>query len=111
MNSEFIDGFSTTYMGYFSTERLMYLSDKMKNQNVEKMIKICNCGLKKPSRILIASIFLGVFGVDRFLIGDVKLGTLKLLTLGGCGILLVIDWFIIAERVKEKNFKTVMEYL
>ena len=111
MNSEFIDGFSTTYSGYFSPDKLKYLSDKMKNQKVEKMIKVCNCGLKKPSEVLFVSVFLGIFGVDRFLIGDVGMGVLKLLTLGGCGLLSVADWFMIAERVREKNFKAVMEYL
>jgi len=44
------------------------------------------------------SLFLGVFGVDRFYLGKVGTGILKLLTIGGFGIWALIDFILIATR-------------
>lgn len=45
--------------------------------------------------------FLGVFGVHRFYTGHTTTGIFQLLTLGGCGIWMLIDFIIIATG----NFK------
>lgn len=45
---------------------------------------------------LLLSILVGTIGVDRFYMGYIGLGILKLITGGGCGVWTVIDIILIA---------------
>lgn len=59
---------------------------------------------EKDNRWLICLLlcwFLGVFGVHRFYTGHTAIGVVQLLTLGGCGIWVLVDFIIIATG----NFK------
>lgn len=53
---------------------------------------------------VLLSFFLGSLGVDRFYLGFVGLGILKLLTLGGCGIWWLIDLILlISGKTRDAN--------
>ena len=53
---------------------------------------------------LLLSIFLGELGIDRFYLGKVGTGILKLITLGGFGIWWLIDVIlVIASAMRDKN--------
>lgn len=47
---------------------------------------------------LLFSLFLGGLGIDRFYLGYIGLGVLKLLTCGGCGIWALIDFILIVTK-------------
>lgn len=75
---------------------------------IKQAAEICpKCGVRqlqyKPSDIstewltlLLLSVFLGCLGVDRFYVGKIGTGILKLITGGGCGIWWLIDLIMIA---------------
>lgn len=53
---------------------------------------------------LVLSIFVGEFGIDRFYLGKIGTGILKLVTLGGLGIWWIIDIILIATGdMRDKN--------
>jgi len=52
---------------------------------------------------LLFSIFFGALGVDRFMMGQIGLGILKLLTGGGLGIWWIVDIALIASRYPFQN--------
>ena len=56
---------------------------------------------------LIMSIIFGWIGVDRFIMGKVGTGILKLITFGGCGIWWLIDLILIATKHQFENVQWV----
>ena len=56
---------------------------------------------------LVMSIVFGQLGVDRFIMGHVGLGVLKLITFGGFGIWWIIDVILIATKYNFSNVKWV----
>lgn len=60
--------------------------------------------MKSKIVALILSIFLGELGIDRFYLGYIGLGILKLITFGGFGIWYLIDIILIATgKLKPKD--------
>lgn len=65
--------------------------------------------VKKVNWVLtfVMSIVFGTLGVDRFIMGHVGLGILKLITVGGCGIWWLVDLILIATKHEFKDIKWV----
>ena len=88
----------------FRSEKIVFLKQKLLEADETKFSLATSIEFKDPTTILIVSVLLGTLGIDRFLIGDIGMGILKLLTAGLCGILAIVDWFTIQKRTRDLNF-------
>lgn len=108
MDKNRVDMYLMANQKYFPPEKTMYVREKLEAMDESRFNLIGTMELKDPTTILIISILLGSFGIDRFMLGDVGMGVLKLLTGGCCGILTIIDWFTLYKKAKEINFNNFM---
>lgn len=108
MDSKIINQYLLLNQKYFPEEKLPFLKDKLSRLNENQFSGLYNIQLKDPVILLIISIFLGNFGIDRFLLNNTALGILKLLTCGGFGLWTLIDWFLIIGKTKEYNLNKIM---
>jgi len=53
--------------------------------------------------VLIMSVIFGSLGVDRFIMGKIGTGILKLITFGGLGVWWLVDVILIASKYKFKD--------
>ena len=95
---------------FTAAEHMMLIKDLSDNQKM-LFTSQYDSSKKDPGTMLVLSVLFGVMGVDRFMLGDMGMGLLKLLTFGGCGILTIIDWFTTKSRTNEFNRKKAMEIL
>lgn len=102
----------TLVSGKVPEEKMLVLKSKLTNASDDKIDEIMCLKLHNPVSVLLFSLFLGGFGIDRFIIGDTGLGVAKLLV-GGLtlGIWPFIDIFISHKKAKEKNFNNIMQLL
>ncbi len=106
-----VDMFLMTNQKYFPAEKMVFLREKMYAIDESKFMLVSAMELKDPTTLLLISLFLGGFGVDRFMLKDTGMGVLKLLTAGCCGVLTIIDWFSVQKKTKEQNFNNIMTLL
>lgn len=107
MDKQRIDLFLTTHAKYFEPTAIPILRQKLEYADDTTFLSLQATEFKDPTTMLLVSIFLGSLGIDRFMLGDIGMGVLKLLTVGCCGILTIIDWFTISRKTKQKNLATI----
>lgn len=92
---------------YFDATQIPILREKLKKASDEQYLTVQTQSYINPTVTTIISVLLGELGIDRFMVGDIGMGVLKLLTGGLCGVLWLIDIFTISKKVKNKNFAQV----
>ena len=108
MTQDKIDMYVMTNQKYLPAEKIVFIKQKLMEADESKFQLASAVEFKDPTRILLVSIFLGSLGIDRFMLGETGMGILKLLTLGCCGILTIIDWFSVQKKAKELNYNNLM---
>lgn len=111
MEKSKVDWYLANYAKYFQPYQIPVVKQKLEDATEEQMYIIQSLDLRDPMIVFIVSILVGTLGIDRFLIGDIGMGILKLLTGGCCGVLTIIDWFNIMKKTKEYNFSLFMSML
>ena len=111
LDQQKIDTYIMTNQKYFPEGKIIYLKDKLRTMDDEKFSLIMTVPLKDTTTLLLVSIFLGVLGIDRFMLGQVGFCIFLLLFFCFLGILNFIDWFTIANKTKEINFNKIMTLL
>lgn len=66
---------------------------------------------REPLPVFLFSLFLGSWGVDRFLLGHIVAGIFKLITWGGCGLWWFIDLFLIMDATRKENYEKFLHAL
>ena len=111
MTQERIDNYFLANSKYFPVGKIGILRSRLATVDDSRYEALLSVELKEPVTMLLISLFLGSLGVDRFMLGDMGMGVLKLLTGGLCGILTMIDWFTITQKTKDINFNNIMAAL
>ena len=111
MDTQKVDMFIMTNQKYLPAEKIVFVKQKLLEADESKFTLVSAVEFKDPTTILLVSIFLGALGIDRFMLGDIGLGILKLLTGGVCGIMAIVDWFTVSKKAKEVNYNNLMMVL
>jgi TM2 domain-containing membrane protein YozV len=108
MTQDKVDMYVMTNQKYLPAEKIVFLKQKLLEIDEAKFSLVSAVEFKDPTTLLLVSIFLGSLGIDRFMLGETGMGILKLLTLGVCGILTIVDWFSVQKKTKERNYNNLM---
>lgn len=111
MEASKVDMFIMTNGSNLPEDKVPFVREKLLALDDSKWGALSTISFKNPTTALILSIFLGVYGIDRFYIGNTGLGVGKLITCGGIGIWAIIDWFLISGATKELNYNKLQAYL
>ena len=109
VNPDFVQQYIMANAQFFPEGSVNELGSRLSNLSQNQFNAIQGIQLKDPMMMLLLSLFLGAYGVDRFLLKETGLGVVKLLTCGGCGIWTIIDWFLIMNKTREFNQKLVLD--
>ena len=87
------------------------ISELLQQMTDRELEMVSYADYRDPTLMVILAVTVGGLGVDRFLLDDVGLGVLKLITGGGLGIWWLVDIFTVDGRTKNYNLRVFNEAL
>ena len=111
MEQQKVDMFMMMNNKYLPESQILFVRERLLATDDSKEGLLHAIQFKDPIITLVLSLLTGNLGIDRFFIGDTGLGVAKLITCGGLGIWTIIDWFLIMNATREKNFARLMSVL
>lgn len=111
--------------GKISTEQKLMINDKLDNIDEKKFNNLSLIPFKNPLIAVVLGIVFGIFGVDRFYQGNIKLGVLKLVIwlvgmltfllfigifiLWALYIYVLVDLFFVYKAVQNNNYQKILK--
>lgn len=108
-----------------STEQKLMINDKLDNIDEKKFNNLSLIPFKNPLIAVVLGIVFGIFGVDRFYQGNIKLGVLKLVIwlvamltillfigifiLWALYIYVLVDLFFVYKAVQNDNYQKILK--
>lgn len=106
VSEELVNNYIITNSKFYESTAIPYLRSEMLKMTYPQFQAMQMTEKKDPIILLLVSLLAGTFGIDRFLLGQVGLGVVKLITCGGFGIWTIIDWILIMGEAKKKNLES-----
>lgn len=108
-----IDLLMTRFSGMVPEDTYVLIYKALEELPEERSAFIYTLNLKSPNVSFGLNLlgFIGLAGMDRFYLGNVGIGLLKFLTLGGYFIWTIYDVFMLRKKVKVQNFNKLMSRL
>lgn len=107
-NNDRIQMFLAQRREFFDVTQTNEIARILPGLDEARFTAVNSASYKSPQTALILSLLAGGFGADRFYIGDMLWGVIKLITLGGFGLLVIYDWIVITKKTREANYKLFM---
>jgi serine/threonine protein kinase len=102
--------FFITKQDYFPKELVHFMKEDLVSVNNNIYHAISSFEYKNPNTMFWAAFPGGIFGIDRFLLGETGLGILKLVFgVVTYGIWVIVDCFTIKKRTRKYNYERYLE--
>lgn len=108
MDAQNVDYFLMSNSKYLEEFQMYHIRERLLTMDDQNWRMLQYMQFHDPVIVLIISLVTGPLAVDRFMIGDIGLGVAKLLTCGGLGIWVLIDWITIMNITRRKNTEKLM---